>query len=244
MLRQIIPLAVASFSVLAAAASAETAPSLVPAPVTKLFAPVGFDSNDDAEVIIHGHFSSWCYKLGPVKADVDTVNRRIVVRPSAWFYRDGICHEMRVPYVTSVKLGPLVPGEYAIEVNGYPEFSATLPIEAATRSNPDAYVYAPVDTVEWTENDAGQRVIRLSGTPPEVEDGCLVLLEARLIRTKDTFIVLPITRIESNPGVCGELDSDRFSYDVLVPEDVLPGEYLLHVRVLAGQSLNQLVNVR
>ena len=244
MMRHLIRYTAVGLAFVAGTSLADIAPTLVSAPVTKLFAPVGFDSNDDAEIVIHGHFSSWCYKLGPVKAEVDAVNRRIIVRPSAWFYRDGVCHEMRVPYVTSVKLGPLIPGDYTVKVNGMNALTATLPIIPATRSNPDAYIYAPVDTVEWTVNSAGRQVIRLSGTPPDVEDGCLVLLEARLMRTADVFVVLPITRIESDPGVCGELDLDRFTYDVVVPDSVLPGEYLLHVRALAGQSINRLVNVR
>lgn len=243
-MRHLIHSAVVSLALLSDIAGADTAPTLLPAPVTKVFAPVGFDSNDDAEIVIHGHFPSWCYKLGPVTADVDMANRRIVVHPTSWFYRDGVCHEMQVPYVTSVKLGPLMPGEYTVEVTGMDGQKAKLPIVATSDVNPDAYIYAPVDTVEWTKDRLGRQVIRLSGTPPEVEDGCLVLVEPRLIHTDDTFVVLPITTIDSDPGVCGDLDLDRFTYDVVVPESVRPGEYLLHVRALAGQSLNRLVNVR
>lgn len=242
-MRHGIQFVIASWIMLTGIAWANTKPTLVPAPVTKLFAPAGFDSNDDAEIVIHGHFPSWCYKLGQVTAEVDTVNHRIVVHPMTWFYRDGICHEMLVPYVTSVKLGPLPSGEYSVEVSGLTD-NTTLSIAETTAANPDAHIYAPVDTVEWIKDEQGRQVIRLSGAPLEVEDGCLVLVESRLIQSDDTFVVLPITTIESDPGVCGELDLDRFSYDVVLPESVKAGEYLVHVRVLAGQSLNRLVNVR
>jgi hypothetical protein len=245
MMQRLAQLVLAGLSLWAAAASASTDPILVTAPVTKVFVPGGFDSNDDAEVIVHGHFLSWCYKLGPIEADVDTANGRIVIRPQAWLYPEGICHEVRVPYVASVKLGPLAPGNYSVEVRGERTLSAALPVVEATASGPDVFVYAPVDTIEWIETTPGRYVIRVSGTHAEVEDGCLSIAEMRLVRSgTDTFVVMPIAQIESDPGICIELGFDRFAAEVEVPYDVEPGEYLVHVRALAGQSVNRLVKVR
>lgn len=225
-------------------AQADTAPSLVPAPVEQVFVPVGFDSNDDAEVVVHGHFPSSCYKLGPIKSDVDFASRRIVVRVSAWFYRDGICHAMRVPYVASVKLGPLLDGDYTVRVSGVEAVSATLPVTPATSSNPDDFIYAPVETVELTADDAGRPAVRLAGTAPVMDDGCLLLTETKIARTDTVFVVLPIARIERDLSLCATVPSRRFSAVVTLPEDSGAGDFLLHVRVLAGQSINRLVTIR
>jgi hypothetical protein len=222
-------------------AHADTAPSLVAAPVEKVFVPIGFDSNDDAEVVVHGHFPSSCYKIGPIKSDVDFASRRVVVRVSAWFYRDGICHPMRVPYVASVKLGPLLDGDYTVRVSGVEAVSAGLPITPATSSNPDDFVYAPVETVELSSDESGRPAVRLAGTAPEMDNGCLLLAETKIMRSDAVFVVLPIARIERDVALCAVQPSRRFSAVVTLPEDTVAGDFLLHVRVLAGQSINRLV---
>ena len=54
-------------------------PALVGAPVEKVFVPLGFDDNDNVEVVVHGHFQSTCFKVGPSTATVDAAAKTVTI---------------------------------------------------------------------------------------------------------------------------------------------------------------------
>src|SRR4051812_23862670 len=75
-----------------------SAPRLVRAPVEKVYAPFGFDDNDNSEVVIHGHFPNTCYKTGPATALVDSNAKTITIDAQSYLY-GGVCAQMVVPYI-------------------------------------------------------------------------------------------------------------------------------------------------
>ena len=90
---------------------------LVPAPIEKVFVPLGFDDNDKVEVIVHGEFPSSCYKMGPAGATVDAVGKKIVINAQAYYYPGAVCISMMVPFIKSVELpGLMAPGVYEVSL--------------------------------------------------------------------------------------------------------------------------------
>lgn len=220
----------------------ETAPELVVSPVDKVYVPLGFDDNDDAEVILHGHFPSSCYKVGPSTAHVDAANHKIVIQPVAYHYRGTACIDMRVSFIQSIKIGNVEPGDYKIEVQSRPDARVTpLKINKSGTSDADDFLYASVDNA-LLETKGSDHELIVRGQHPYLFQGCVKLVELKYYMSPgDVMVVQPITRI-ANDNECDGAGSNRFEYRVPV-KNVASGEYLIHVRVLDGNSVNKLVAI-
>ena len=218
---------------------------LVSAPVEKVFVPQGFDDNDKVEVIVHGHFSSSCYKMGPVTATINRESRQIIVRAEAYFYQGAVCVQMMIPFIKSVELpGQLSTGVYSIEVAQSPDLKpAALSVGRSTSPDPDDYLYAGVNSVELTRGLPGQSEIVLRGEHPYLLQGCVKFTSVRTyMSSTNVLVVQPITEIVSGDQ-CPEGASDHhFEERVDVPA-LSTGEYLIHVRALDGNSLNHFVRI-
>jgi hypothetical protein len=226
-------------------ASAE-GPVQVQAPVEKVFAPLGFDDNDDAELVLHGHFPNTCYKVGPATATTDVAARTITIDAKAWRYPGAVCAMVMVPFIQSVKLGPIPAGDYQIKVLDRPG-AETLPlniVQARTR-NPDDYIYAPVDSISIEKDQAGQRKIVLEGNYPYTFIGCMKIVEVRERVTPGRVIVVqPIAELFENDEDCvDQADSKKFRVEQPLTDASEAAEYLAHVRVLEGQSLNRMFDL-
>ena len=233
-------LAMPTFSAQAATIS----PEIVVSPVNKGFVPLGFDDNDNTEIIVHGEFPNTCYKTGPVSAIVDEATKTIVVDARSYRY-SGACAEMLVPFIQVAKVGVVTKGDYKIEVYDHPEMQVLpLSVKEATTSNPDDFLYAPVETVSLDSTDEGAPALKVEGTFPLLFTGCMILDEVRVSRTPgEVLIVLPIAHISNTQSDCVGLEPGRrFSKTVALPS-VARGEYLVHVRVLAGNSVNRLIQI-
>lgn len=220
-------------------------PILVKAPVERVFVPVGFDDNDNAEVVIHGHFSNSCFKVGPATAKVDEATQQISIVARAWRYADLQCTQMLVPFTQSIKLGTLKKGTYKVFVEGL----ETLPVDAlgvvaAPGVQADDYLYAPVEQVETIRNDDGTFALRLSGTFPKIDGKCMRLGEVKhSVVGTGVLIVQPITELLTTTNEMCDTSATR-QFATVVPVGVLPKGFLLvHVRVLNGESLNRVVEV-
>jgi hypothetical protein len=219
-------------------------PRLVTAPIDRVFVPLGFDSNDNVEVVLHGHFPNTCYKLGPALYTVDEATKTIEIDASSYQYNGG-CAQMLVPFIQSVSVGLLNQGSYTITVKNRPDArTATLPVTEAVTSQPDDYLYAPVATVGLVSTLGIKKGIRVEGEFPMLFDGCMVLKEVKLsVTPDDVIIVLPIAEIVYGQ-VCNQASYTRkFSAVTELPGELLVTEYLIHVRVISGEALNKFVVV-
>src|SRR4051812_31719710 len=80
----------------------------------RVFAPLGFDDNDNIQIVLDGQLADTCYKLGPTHVRIDQATHKILVRQSAFYYSGAWCAEVRIPYVQTVNLGILPAGNYEI----------------------------------------------------------------------------------------------------------------------------------
>jgi hypothetical protein len=218
-------------------------PSEVTAPVEKVFVPYGFDSNDNVELIVHGHFPSTCYKTGSATAVVDEARRVVTLDVKAYSYNALMCAQVMVPFSQTVKLGTVAPGTYRIEVADRPDaVTAPLVVGETQSSSPDDFLYASVAQVDLAASGNGQYQVTIAGEYPYFYVGCMVIREVRTyLSPGNTLVVMPVAEIVH--GVeCQAQTSKKFTVTKTVG-GLEPAEYLVHVRVLNGESVNRFVDL-
>lgn len=217
-------------------------PSVVHAPVQKVFVPVGFDDNDNAEIVVHGYFPNSCYKAGQVTAEVDEEKRKITVHAKSFLYPTSVCLQMVIPFTESVKLGVLKSGNYDIVVEGSPK-AQVLPLSVGVRKseNADDYLYASATSASLAQDEAGAYSLNLSGNHPQMFVGCMIIKEVKSYLTPgNVLVVLPIAEAVDDERCIKPKWQEKFNISVPV-EKPLEEDVLVHVRVLNGQSLNSFV---
>jgi hypothetical protein len=216
-------------------------PVLVTAPVEKVFVPAGFDDNDKVEVVVHGHFNSSCYKMGPVSAAIDEANKKVTITAQAFYYSGATCVQMITPFIKSVEMDRrLASGSYTISVADRPSVeSSMLRVAKATRPDADDYLYAAVNNVGVETSTDGSRELVLKGQHPYLLDGCVKFDDVKsYVGSDKTVVVQPITKIVYGDECRGAVNN-RFEYRTKFGGELTTGEYMLHVRVLDGNSVNQ-----
>lgn len=237
----LLSVAVAGMSNLALAEN----PVMVQAPVEKVFVPAGFDDNDKVEVILHGHFNSSCYKMGPVSATIDEANKKVTLNAQAFYYTGATCVQMITPFIKSVELDRhLTSGSYTIAVANRPSVEAgQLRVAKATRPDADDYLYAAVNNVSVEAGVDGAREIVLKGQHPYLLDGCVKFDDVKsYVGADKTIVVQPVTKIVYGDECRGSVNN-RFEYRAKFGGDLTQGEYLLHVRALDGNAVNQFLKL-
>ena len=235
--------------VLPTAAKAADAPVLVRAPVEKVFVPKGFDDNDDVELVIYGHFTNTCYRTGPVSTSVDEGTGTITIDAQSYFY-GGLCGQIVFPYSQTVKLGILKAGTYKITVRDTPQADThtALAVVPAQSANPDDFLYATVDSADFTKDAAGVEQVHLEGSWPYTLYGCMTMKEVRTeLADGNVMVVRPIAQIvnvpDSDPLCSAQQATHKFQIDTPLTNSLAAGTYLLHVRVLNGNSVNRVEQV-
>ncbi len=202
-------------------------------PVRHIYAPLGFDSNDNAQVVVTGYLPNLCYKAPSTTSSVTAGHVDIKLNA----LRDPaihLCTEMVVPVMEVVSIGVLDQGKYLVDANtGTPSTKQTdLLVKESSSSAVDDFVYANVESVERVD---GTRKVLLKGRNPS---DCYVLDEVSIISNqKDTFAFLP--KLKKISDTCSK-NMVPFSYPVEVPNTLSGDEFLLHVRVMSGKSVNAL----
>ena len=205
----------------------------VDAPVDHVFTPAGFDSNDNAEVIITGFLPNLCYKVP--KSSVVVKNDKISISVKATQTNQGLgfCADVIVPYIEFVNIGILEKGEYKIAVNEKSNWGkrSHISIKQSNRGSVKETVYANVSEVAISEE--GARKILLKGSNPT---DCLVLKEINILDNGiDTYSILP--KMKQIKTFCAN-KLTPFIYEFDVPEKLEADKVLLHVRVMDGRSVN------
>jgi hypothetical protein len=213
-------------------------PKLVTSPVDRAFVPTGFDTNDNTEVILQGYFPNTCYKVGPTTFVVDEVNKTIEIEASSYKYTGG-CALVMVPFIQTVSVGMLKSGTYIISVKDRPAtVTAPLGVTDATTSNPDDFLYAPVATVS-IENVDESRFVVVEGEWPHMLIGCMVMKEVKQNIINGVIIVQPIAEIIDDQRCDDEQYQWNFKVQSEITDPMTESDYLLHVRVASGSSLNR-----
>lgn len=207
-------------------------PELMPAPVEKVFAPAGFDSNDNVEIVVTGHLPNLCHKSPQASATVEGMTVKVEIKALYYSEENPFCPEMVVPFVQKVSLGVMPEGDYRIVVNEKEADSVKteMSVSAAAAASVDTHHYA---YVEYIERDLQSRVVELKGY--HLSD-CFALDKIESFHNgKDVYSILPIMKKTS--GFCPR-KLVPFSYRFKVPVDLDRREVLLHVRTLNGNSVN------
>ena len=231
-------------SLLAGSAVADPTPDprLIGAPVERVFVPLGFDNNDNVEVVVHGHFSNTCFKVGPTNAVVDAQTKTVTIQAQAYEYSGVLCAQVQIPFISNVNLGVMKEGEYSVTVVGMPDLVIDpLIIGTATTANPDDFIYAPVEQTSLEKNAQGLDVLKIEGVYPYMFVGCMNIKEVKVSLTPGQVIVVqPIAEILED-RFCSPQNSKKFSIEQPVGFPITFSEYLIHVRTLSGSSVNRFV---
>ena len=236
--------AVLAVSLLTSTAVAEPTPDprLIAAPVERVFVPLGFDNNDNVEVVVHGHFTNTCFKVGPADAVVDPQAKTVTIQARAYEYPGVLCAQVQIPFIADVNLGVMKEGEYRVSVTGLPDlFIDPLIIGAATTANPDDFTYAPVELASLEKNAQGFDIVKIEGVYPFMFTGCMSITDVKVsLSPGQVIVVQPIAEILED-RFCSPQDSKKFSFERTLDFPLTFSEYLIHVRTLSGSSVNRFV---
>ena len=230
-------------SVLTIGSGAFSAPAADPAngavvemPARYVFAPKGFDDNDEAVVTIDGYLPSGCYRLVRPEVNIDSVTKAVTIKPMARFF-DVPCVEALVPYSVEVQLGVLSVGEYTIAA-GVTPVGEELAVTEAINAGPDDYLYAPVDEVAILRDEAtGTLTAELKG---RFTNSCMTWDNVVVQDNGKTVNILPIILMAETDCTAGEAPFRKL---VELPNTITAGRHLLHVRSLNGRAINFLFSV-
>lgn len=232
------------FFVSSSLASLLVEPEVFPSAPTGVYAPQGFDTNDNVEIFFEGEFSNACYKVGLTFHTVDEENKKIYITDTSHYFGDAFCAAVMVPYQKGINTGLLSSGEYRVffkHSRGNFVEQAYFPVRKATNTQPDDYLYAPVKSAQYypgKQNQAG--LLKLRGT---FNNSCMKIDQVKVVQHPDSNVVdiLPIAIMDR--GDCQtDYDGKAFEHDVDL-STLDRGRFLLHIRSLNGQSVNEIVSV-
>ena len=207
-------------------------------PVSNIYSPEGFDSNDNVEIILEGFLPNLCYKSPShsIEIDKDVINIKV---EALVHDNEGIaCAEMIVPFLEKVEVGVMDKGNYKILVNGESPWKkeGSIKVNESISDAIDDSVYA---NVNYIEKDDDSRIVKLKGYNPS---DCFVLDKIDVVdNKKDVYSVLP--QMKQISDFC-PMKMIPFEYEMEVPKSLKQDQVLLHVRVMDGKSVNSLFNNR
>ena len=215
-------------------------------PPHAVYMPVGFDTNDNSQVIIEGTYPNTCYQSSRTIYDVDHEKKEINVENHVLVSENAVCLQIVVPYKKVISLGLLQKGRYSVNFKVDLKHGShyvpmgDLGVTKATKERRDDYLYAPVKRATFSHKT---NTLTLKGTYIDSEEGCMNIDEVKVMKpvtSKNVINVLPIMDIDKK---CSRRNKTRhFSVDVKIPKQ-FKGRHLLHIRVLDGSSLNEIVNI-
>lgn len=205
-----------------------------------LFAPNGFDSNDEVVVVLDGYLPNSCYRLTQADVSIDETAFEIEISQMARRF-PGPCIVPLVPFTTVIEVGMLREGTYTV-ISNNGRLRTTMTVAKATTSGsygPDDFLYAPVDYVSVAEDTAGNYAATISG---RLTNSCMEFDQVKVIHNDRVIELLPILKDMSDENCVGE---DRpYSRTVMLPKHLKTGRNLVHVRSLNGSSKNAVFSAK
>lgn len=211
----------------------------VPVPLTTVYVPSGFDSDDNVQIVGEGYFRNACFSPAPADVRVDYYSKTIQINAKAYVYQ-GACAQVTgpnviLPFTIEINLGPLMPGVYQIVQGPLNEYIGQIKVAPAYRSNLGNYFYAPVSEV--TVHQIGSITeIQLSGF---MLGSCLRLSHVETTVENNVIVVEPFAYVQ--PGE--ECLRGQFPFSTTLRIYLPRGRYLLHIRTEEGNAINRMIDV-
>lgn len=201
-------------------------------PVDNVYAPPGYNSNDNVEVVVSGFLPNLCYRDLEAVPVVEGNKVKIKVQAKD-FSGPGIgCADMIVPFVESVKIGLLDQGDYDIVVNNMKE--APLYIDEFSDDAIDDEFVANIESIE--KNFENRQIVMKGHNPSD----CYVFDRFEVNDNgRDVYSVKPI--MKKVRDFC-PMKMVPFELNFDVPQGLMSDRILIHVRSMYGQSVNSLFN--
>ena len=182
-------------------------------------------------------FRNTCYRPAPGAVTVDEARKTILVGPVAYEY-SGFCLQVVLPFQRTVDVGLLKPGQYDIlqSTSRGPEQIGSLSIRPNLTDAPDDFLYAPISQA-FFKDGAPNAQVTLAGEYP---NSCMKIEKVIVTLEKDVVVIQPIMSYKAST-LCQD---GRFAFEEIVKLDAMPaGRYLIHVRSMNGNAVNNLVSV-
>lgn len=232
-----VRLAVITFAALCVAsvqALAQYEPTQEGATFDKVYVPVGFDSNDHVQIVGEGMFENACYRPAPTTVKIDENAKTINLGPVAYKY-NGLCAQVVLPFQRVIDIGVLKIGVWKVTQGTDPKVIAEIPVKPALALAPDDFLYAPVSQAFLRES-AKRTMVFVTGN---FSNKCMSIEKMEVNVSNDTIVVQPIATMSAVDCQAAQVP---FQKAVRVPK-LKAGRYLLHVRSLNGNSVNQIVQI-
>lgn len=215
--------------------SVKQEPSQVGVLFSKVYIPVGFDSNDHVQVVGEGQFMNSCYRPANVTVNVDQAKKTITLGPVAYKY-NGLCLQVILPFDRVVDVGVLQAGNWQIVQTDGKQIGQ-IRIAPSLTADPDDYLYAPISQAYVHQTGANAELM-LNGNFPS---SCMSMKDVKFSIQDNVIIVQPIAQMQ-DAGTC--LGKPAPFTQVVQLGTVAPGRYLLHVRSMNGQAINTMVDIQ
>ncbi|MEK7355323.1 MAG: hypothetical protein AAB250_02670 [Bdellovibrionota bacterium] len=220
----------------ASAANAQSEPTKIAATYSHMYAPGGFDSNDQVQIVGEGIFRNTCYRPTEPKVRIDELKHQIFVGPAAYEY-SGFCLQVILPFTRVVDVGILKPGKWEIFQGPQADRLGEVTVRAAITDSADDFLYAPISQAFFQQKGTGADVL-ITG---EFSNSCMQLDSVMVTIEPEVLVLQPVAKMDTTAGVCKD---GKFPFSKKVSIKILPlGRYLLHVRSMNGNAVNTLVTM-
>ena len=207
-----------------------------------VFVPSGFDSNDDAQIVLYGIFTDICHKVIYPKVSIDHENFKIKIQANANVRE--LCEEIYVtiPYTTTVNLGNLPVGRYEVLIQnngGYRRVDSLFIGTPKSVKGVDDSPYAYLDHIRYSSVETGIPQVTLYGTIPS---SCMTFQEVKVMYKAGNVIdILPILKV--TPGAACLPSNTPFVQTVTLQVSHT-SPTLLNVRSAGGTAIVQVIDPR
>lgn len=201
---------------------------------SKIYVPVGFDSNDHVQFVGEGMFSNTCYRPANVTVAVDNATKTIKVGPVAYKY-NGLCLQVILPFDRTVDVGVIPSGTWQV-VQADNKQIGQIKVAPSLTADPDDYLYAPISQAYVHETN-GKEELMLNGSFPNT---CMTMQEVKFDVQNDVIVVQPIAQMAK--GACTG-PAVPFT-QVVELGSIKAGRYLLHVRSINAQAINTMIDIQ
>jgi hypothetical protein len=201
---------------------------------SKIYAPVGFDSNDHVQFVGEGMFSNTCYRPATVTVAVDNAKKIIKVGPVAYKY-NGLCLQVILPFDRTVDVGVLSAGTWAVVQLDNKQIGQ-IKVAPALTADPDDYLYAPISQAYVHETN-GKEELMLNGSFP---NSCMTMQDVKFNVSDDVIVVQPIAQMAAGPCTGPAVPFTQ----VVQLGAIKAGRYLLHVRSMNAQAINTMIDLQ
>ncbi len=222
------------------AGKADDSQVIVSVKPSAVFTPKGFDSSDNAQVVLYGIFHDICHKVAPAQVSVDRVNHKVFIENQV--YETQMCAAIYVsaPYTSVLNLGVLSEGNYEVYVSdgkGGVALMSTLPVaKAKDPTATDNYIYARVDEIQTSHVNSSVLEITLKGS---FSNTCMSLKEVRTSLTKgNVYDVLPILAMSGENCKPANIPYEKKVSLANFPSNAT----LINVRSMGGQSIEKVID--